>query len=73
LDGLSGSGGGDDLSSAELAKIVKRLSQRWFLMRDAHSKRGVVLMQPRWAISFMRGPMTRNEIRHAREMAGPPL
>jgi DNA helicase HerA-like ATPase len=25
LDGLSGSGGGDDLSTGELAKIVKRL------------------------------------------------
>jgi hypothetical protein len=71
LDGLSGSGGDDDLSSAELAKIVKRLSQRWFLMRDAHSKRGVVLMQPRWAMSFMRGPMTRNEIRRARSLDPP--
>jgi DNA helicase HerA-like ATPase len=70
LDGLSGSGGGDDLSTGELAKIVKRLSQRWFLMRDAHSKQGMVLMQPRWAMSFMRGPMTRNEIRRAREMVG---
>jgi hypothetical protein len=44
---------------------VKRLSQRWFLLRDAHAKDGMVLMQPRWAMSFMRGPMTRTEIRRA--------
>jgi DNA-binding XRE family transcriptional regulator len=31
----------------------------------AHSKDGMMLMQPRWAMSLMRGPMTRNEIRQA--------
>jgi hypothetical protein len=65
LDGLAGAGGEGDLSAAELSKIVKRLSQRWFLLRDAHAKDGMLLMQPRWAMSFMRGPMTRNEIRRA--------
>jgi hypothetical protein len=34
-------------------------------MRDAHAAEGTVLMQPRWAMSFMRGPMTRGEIREA--------
>jgi hypothetical protein len=28
-----------------------------------HSEQGVQLLQPRWAYSFMRGPMTRAEIR----------
>jgi hypothetical protein len=32
---------------------------RWFLMRDAHAHEGTRLLQPRWAMSFMRGPMTR--------------
>jgi hypothetical protein len=36
-------------------------------MRDAHSERGTVLLQPRWTMSFMRGPMTRSEIRMALE------
>jgi hypothetical protein len=62
LDGLSGVSAH---STTELARTVKRLSQRWFLMRDAHAKEGPRLLQPRWAMSFMRGPMTRNEIRAA--------
>ena len=53
------------MSPTDLGKVAKRLAQRWFLVRDAHAKTGTVLMQPRWAMSFMRGPMTRNEIRRA--------
>jgi hypothetical protein len=29
---------------------------------------GTILLQPRWAMSFLRGPMTRNEIRRARAL-----
>jgi hypothetical protein len=47
--------------------LTKRLAPRWFVMRDVHSKEGTVLMQPRWAMSLMRGPMTAGEIRMARE------
>ena len=66
MEGLAGSGGEHDyLTPSELGKIAKRLAQRWFLVRDAHAKTGTVLMQPRWAMSFMRGPMTRTEIRRA--------
>jgi hypothetical protein len=34
-------------------------------MRDAHTEDGTKLPMPRWAMSFMRGPMTRTEIRKA--------
>jgi len=68
LDGLSGVGAA---SAAELARTVKRLSPRWFLMRDAHAMQGPLLLQPRWAMSFMRGPMTRNEIRAACRLERP--
>jgi len=37
-------------------------------MRDVHAKVGTILLQPRWAMSLLRGPMTRNEIRKAREL-----
>jgi hypothetical protein len=62
IDGLSlaGAGGG---SPKELNRVVKRLNKRWFLMRDVHSDEAVRLFQPRHAYSFMRGPMTRAEIR----------
>jgi hypothetical protein len=38
--------------------VTKRLASRCFVMRDVHAKRGVSLVQPRWAMSYLRGPMT---------------
>jgi hypothetical protein len=67
LDGLS-SVGANGHSSAELGKVIKNLAPRWFLMRDVHTRVGNILLQPRWAMSLLRGPMTRNEIRQALEM-----
>lgn len=67
LDGLS-SVGPNGHSTAELGKVVKNLAPRWFLMRDVHTRVGNILLQPRWAMSLLRGPMTRNEIRRALEM-----
>jgi hypothetical protein len=62
---MSDLGGDGAMSGPELAKVVKMLAQRWFLMRDVHSAVGTMLLQPRWAMSVMRGPMTRGEIRRA--------
>ena len=68
LDGLTATGTGFSYERAELDNLVKRLAPRWFLMRDSHAEQGLVLMQPRWTMTHMRGPMTRNEIRQAREL-----
>ena len=67
LDGLA-SAAANGHSTADLAQIVKHLAARWFLLRDVHAPIGTLLLQPRWAMSLMRGPMTRNEIRQAREL-----
>ena len=67
LDGLV-STGANGRRTAELGKIVKNLAPRWFLMRDVHTRIGTILLQPRWAMSLLRGPMTRNEIKQALEM-----
>ncbi|NUP12095.1 MAG: ATP-binding protein [Polyangiaceae bacterium] len=64
LDGLVGNAGEE---AAQMSGLLKRLAPRWFLMRDVRSKKGTVFLQPRWAMSFMRGPMTRAEIKRARE------
>jgi hypothetical protein len=61
---------GDGATLNELSDITKRLAPRWFLMRDVHSAAGTVLMQPRWAMTFMRGPMTGTEVRRARTASG---
>jgi len=74
LDGLAGAGPGSDgdRTPPELAHTLQRLAPRWFVMRDAHSGQGSVLLQPRWAMSFLRGPMTRSEIQRALAARAPP-
>jgi len=49
-----------------IGKLVQRLLPRWFLVRNVHAGGEVMLVQPRWAMSFLRGPMTRAELSAAR-------
>jgi hypothetical protein len=42
-------------------------------MRNAHSAETTTLLQPRWTMSFMRGPMTRAEIQEARKRRAPEI
>ena len=63
VDGMAGDG---DASRPKLAATIKRLAKRWFVVRDVHAGEGAVLLQPRWTVSHMKGPMTRAEIRRAR-------
>ncbi len=65
VDGLT-AGGADRAATRRLAQTIGRLSPRWFVLRDAHAGEEPVLMQPRSAISLLRGPMTRRELRRAR-------
>jgi hypothetical protein len=70
---MEGLGGIDDgPTAAELGSIVKRLGPRWFLIRNARSSDGPALLQVRWTLSWMRGPMTRTEIRQARALKAAP-
>ncbi|MFO0556138.1 MAG: helicase HerA-like domain-containing protein [Polyangiaceae bacterium] len=65
LDGLTNEahqGQGAD----ELDEVLKNLRPRWFVVRDAQGGT-TQLLRPRWAMSWMRGPMTRVEIRRARK------
>jgi hypothetical protein len=50
----------------EVGALVRRLRPRWFLERSIYTERA--LLQPRWALSLMRGPMTRAELLMALEM-----
>jgi hypothetical protein len=62
LDGMAAAGAA---GAPDLDEMVHRLAPRWFVLRDAHGGASPLLLQPRWAMSFLRGPMTRNEIRLA--------
>jgi len=53
--GLADAGGGD------AAKLLSKTRKRVFLLHDVHAK-GPALMETRWAMSWLRGPMTREDI-----------
>jgi hypothetical protein len=63
-------GMGDPTKS--LGAIVKRLSYRWFVLRDARAGTPV-LFQPCWEMSLLRGPMTRSELERARTERDAPV
>jgi hypothetical protein len=68
VEALASSASAGAQSRAELEEILKRLAPRWFLTRDAHAGRSAALLQPRCAMTLMRGPMTRSEIKEARKL-----
>jgi hypothetical protein len=71
LDGLEGAlaAGGKAFDRAELDRLLSSLGPRVFLMSNVHAS-GPVLFQTRWVLSWLRGPMTRQEIRRLAEVGG---
>ena len=66
MDGLAANIGADRVATTALARTVQRLAPSWFVIRDVHVKNGIALLRPRWAMSVLRGPMTRTELKVAR-------
>ena len=60
IDGLL-SGGDGSLDKAELEPLIANLGNRVFLMRNVHDDEPV-LFRTRWALSYLKGPMTLQEI-----------
>jgi hypothetical protein len=66
VDGLGrGNGGCID----ELVATIPRLAPRWFVLRDAQDNDQVRLLNPRHAMTLLRGPMTGEELERARGVA----
>jgi hypothetical protein len=61
LDGLEGANAGG-FDRGEVATLLSGLASRVFLMRNVHEE-GNVLFQSRWALSYLRGPLSRDEMR----------
>jgi Helicase HerA, central domain len=57
-EGLEGSGG---LDAKTIDRLLDATGKRVFLLHDVHRK-APVLLQSRWAMSYLRGPLTREEI-----------
>ncbi len=61
LDGLEGVASGS-LERAEADRILSALGKRQFLLHNVHDAAPVVF-QTRWALSYLRGPLTKEQIR----------
>ncbi|MEO1402869.1 MAG: DUF87 domain-containing protein [Cyanobacteria bacterium J06635_1] len=59
IEGLRGSA---DLEETALASILSSLDKRVFLLHNVHED-GPVIFQTRWAMSYLCGPMTREQIK----------
>ena len=75
LDGLESASDGGEFDRADVDRLLSGLTSRIFLMRNVHED-GLTLFQSRWALSYLRGPLGRDEIRQltrdARAVAASP-
>jgi hypothetical protein len=64
LDGLEGAGSsaGGRYDRQKMEQILAGLGSRIFLMNNVHEDEPVIF-QTRWAMSYLRGPLTREEIK----------
>lgn len=62
LDGLEGAASGGEFDRKRLEETLSGLGNRVFLLHDVHEE-GPVVFQTRWAMSYLRGPLTRPEIK----------
>jgi hypothetical protein len=64
LDGLDSAAttAGAQFNRSQLEKILSSLSNRVFLMNNTHEN-APEIFQTRWALSYLRGPLTRDQIK----------
>ncbi len=67
LDGLE-SAAGAGLPRAAMDKLISSLGKRVFVMHNVHEK-APILMQTRWVMNFLAGPLTRNQIPALNQLA----
>ncbi|MFZ5818896.1 MAG: helicase HerA domain-containing protein [Chloroflexota bacterium] len=61
LDGLESAGGGG-FQRSQIEKIISDLGNRVFLVNNTHED-APELFQTRWALSYLRGPLTRDQVK----------
>jgi Helicase HerA, central domain len=61
IEGLLGSDAAGGMDKSQLEEAMSSLPQRTFLMRNVHDA-APVLLRTRWALSYLRGPLTAAEI-----------
>ncbi len=77
IDGLEGASGGKRFDRRKTEQLLAGLGKRVFLMHNVHEDEPT-LLQTRWALSYLRGPLTKTQIemlmsrRKKTEAAGKP-
>ena len=71
LDGLEGAlqGQGQTFDRGETERILSSLQKRTFFLHNVHED-GPVIFQTRWAMSYLRGPLTKDQIKLLSPRAG---
>jgi hypothetical protein len=69
LDGLEGAAAGS-IDRAEADRILSSLGKRVFLLHNVHDAKPTVF-QTRWTLSYLRGPLSRDQIRSLKTDSGP--
>jgi len=72
LEGLEGASAASGLgfNRPEMERLLAGLGNRVFLMNNVHQD-APVLFQTRWTLSYLRGPMSRTELRRLKAQAAP--
>jgi hypothetical protein len=68
LDGLDSAMSGG-LDRSEYDRLISSLGKRVFLLHNVNAK-GPMLFQTRWAMNYLAGPLTRNQIPDLNQLAG---
>jgi hypothetical protein len=68
LDGLEGAAAGS-MDRADTDRLLSALDKRVFLLHNVHDPAPVVF-QTRWTLSYLRGPLSRDQIRQLTTHAG---
>jgi hypothetical protein len=74
LDGLEGASGtaGASFDRAEIDRLLSSLGKRQFLLHNVH-ERHPTLFETRWTLSYLRGPLGRDEIKRLTEVPEVPV
>jgi hypothetical protein len=70
VDGLESAAGGGVRDRAHFEELLGGLGKRVFLVRSAHEDEPI-LFQTRWTLSYLRGPLTREDVRRLRRRDAP--